>query len=55
MEGLAFHELHNDVEIAIRLTYVMDGADIGMSQGGRSSRFLEKVLASGGVERGNFL
>jgi hypothetical protein len=44
VEGLAFDQFHDDVQVAANLAYVINRADIGMSQGGGSASLLQQIL-----------
>jgi hypothetical protein len=50
MERLAFDQFHDDVQIAVNLTDVINRADIRMSQGRGSPSLLQQILPTGGIE-----
>ena len=49
-QRLALDQLHHDVEFAIGLADFVDGADVGMSERRRSTRFVEQTLAFRGIK-----
>jgi hypothetical protein len=44
LEGLAFQQLHGDEGLTVVSVDVVDGADVGMVQGGRGSGFALEAL-----------
>ena len=50
VEGLAFDQFHDDVQVAANLAYVINRADIGMSQGGGSASLLQQILPAGCIQ-----
>src|SRR5438876_12134063 len=48
-------QLHHDVEFAVCLSNFMDGADIRMSERGRSTGFVQQILTGEEIRTGLFL
>ncbi len=54
-QGFAFDQLHDDVELAVGFGDFVNGADVGVGEGRGCARFVEQILAGGGIEAGVFL
>ncbi len=47
VQGLAFDQLHDDIQLAIEFANFMYGANVWMAKGGRRAGFVQQILSRG--------